>query len=861
MTVKTNNEMDRSFLSASIPELVRQLTMEEKVSLLAGADFWKTVPVPRLNIPEIKVTDGPNGARGESFFNMTPASALPNATNLGATFSTALAESCGVLLSKETKARNAVCLLAPTINIQRSPLGGRAFESFSEDPTLSGTLAAAYVNGLQDNGISATIKHFVCNDQEHERMGVDSRVGDRALREIYLRPFQIAHRLAKPWAYMTSYNKLNGTHCSENKWLLQDLLRGEWKHDGLVMSDWFGVYSVQEAINAGLDLEMPGKSEWRTTSLVNRSVAAHKIDPRTIDKRVSTVLTWAQKLTKLNEELVYAPPSAEKTRYSEKDQDAKLLRQVATEGIVVLKNDHEVLPIKSKKVLVTGPNAKVKVITGGGSAALRPSWSQTPWEALVDNKPAGVELSYAIGCLGAKFLPTLGEDFTALDGSPGFNVAHYPIVDGKQGSKAAISDIMDVSDLMMFDFTHPDLGTDYYTEIKAIFTAPITGEYEFGSTVTGQGMLWVDDKVVIDNTSGQTRCGNYFGNGSEERKGTLPVVKGQKYQVRYLLDTRAPPDLPKANDSPLVCNAGRLGAFPVIDPDQEIENAVALAKESDVALIIAGLNADWESEGYDRPDLSLPLRSDELIKRVSAVNPNTIVVVQCGSAIVMPWIEQVAGVVYAWYGGNEAGNAIADIVYGHVNPSGRLPLSFPKSQSDIAANLNFKSARNQSHYEEGIWVGYRHHNARAIAPLFPFGHGLSYASFDYSDLSIKSSPKAGASASEWKLEVAVTVTNSGKVAGSHSVHFYTCPPTETATSLVHPAQALQAFTKIQDLKPGEKKTVSVTLDKYAISHWDEGYNTWRVELGEWQVKVGIDAQTMWGGEKFVIADELEWSGL
>lgn len=256
-----------------------------------------------------------------------------------------------------------------------------------------------------------------------------------------------------------------------------------------------------------------------------------------------------------------------------------------------------------------------------------------------------------------------------------------------------------------------------------------------------------------------------------------------------------------------------MGAFPVVDPDQAIEDAVALAKASDKAIIVAGLNADWESEGYDRPNLSLPMRQDELITRVAEAQPNTIVIIQAGSAVSMPWLSKVAGVLYAWYGGNEAANAIADIVYGKVNPSGRLPITLPKRELDIAANLNYKSARTKIYYEEGIWVGYKYFNARGIEPLFPFGHGLSYTTFEYSDLKITSQPEKNAKPDEWKLKVAVTVTNTGKTAGSHSVHFYTCPPAETATSLRHPEQSLQAFDKVKGLAPGAKQTVEVTLDK------------------------------------------------
>lgn len=469
-----------------------------------------------------------------------PATALPNATCIGATFSHELANEAGALLADETKARNAVCLLAPTINIQRSPLGGRAFESFSEDPTHSGFTAAAYVNGLQEKGVSATIKHFVGNDQEHERMGEDSIIAPRPLREVYLRPFQIAQRLAKPWAYMTAYNKVNGTMMSENSAIVQDILRKEWGHDGIVMSDWFGTYSVSESINAGLDLEMPGPANWHNVENVAHLVRAHKIDPRTIDRNATNLLTWIQKLTKLNPELVYAPPRKEGTRTEARVADAKTVRRLGAEGIVLLKNDKSVLPVTGKKVAVMGPNAKSTVITGGGSAQLRAAWSSTPWQGLVDNKPSGVDLDYTLGCFAAKFLPTLGEDFTTLDGKHGFDLKHYPIVDGQQAQSPALEEVWDVSDMFMADFHHPDLGTNFFTELLAEFTAPIDGEYEFGLTITGKAWLWVDNKLVIDNSKDQVRGSAFFNNGTEEKKGKVQVQKGKVSHPHYGVVMRMP---------------------------------------------------------------------------------------------------------------------------------------------------------------------------------------------------------------------------------------------------------------------------------------------------------------------------------
>ncbi|WWC71713.1 uncharacterized protein I206_105671 [Kwoniella pini CBS 10737] len=864
MTFTTNDKMDRSFLTASIPELIKQMTEEEKISILAGKDWWHTVPIPRLNIPSIKVTDGPNGARGESFYHMCPATALPNATCLAATFSDELAEMSGSLLAEETKARNASCLLAPTINIQRSPLGGRAFESFSEDPTLSGLMASSYINGLQNKGISATIKHFVANDQEHERMGQDSIISPRPLRDIYLKPFQIVQKKSKPWAFMTSYNKLNGIHCSENELLLQNILRKEWNFNGLIMSDWYGTYSVSDSLNSGLNLEMPGSTKWRTKELISHSIYSHKIDTRILDKRVLEILNWIQKLSKLNENLVYQKPKSEKTRLENKEEDSKLIRRIGGEGIVLLKNENNILPInKPQNIGIIGPNAKTKVITGGGSAQLRASWSISPWEGLIKNKPDGIELSYTLGAATWKFLPILGDEFYTTDGKQkGFNLKHYAIDEnGKQVQNPAVEEIWDTSDLIMADFYDPNLGEEYFTEILSLFKPTKTQEWEFESVVTGQGWLWIDDILILDNSKYTHKGSAYFGSGTEPKKAIFKVEAGKTYKIRYLHDSRFPSTLLEIKSTPIKMIGVRLGAFPKIDSEQAILEAVELAKKVDVPIIIAGLNADWESEGFDRPNLSLPLKTDELIDKVSKVNSKTIVIIQAGSAISMPWINQISGLIYSWYGGNESGSSISDIIFGKLNPSGRLPLTLPIKETDIPSYLNFKSAKTKTYYEEGIWVGYKWYNEKQIKPLFPFGFGLSYTTFNYSNLKIINITNDIVNADEWKLEVQVKLTNTGNKIGSHSIHFYTCPPEETSTSLKHPKQTLQAYKKVKDLKPGASEIVNVTLDKYAISHWDERWNTFRAEQGEWSVKIGKDAQTMIGEVKFTIDQELEWTGL
>lgn len=450
----------------------------------------------------IKVTDGPCGARGDSFVKRTPAVVLPCETAIASTFSRKTAHAVGSLLAAETKARQATCLLAPGVNTPRSPLGGRTFEYYSEDTTLAGHLAAAVVNGLQVNGVSATIKHFVANDQEDGRQGYDAVIDPRTLREVYLRPFQIVQRLASPWAYMPSYHKLNGVHCSESTWLLRDFLRGEWEYDGLVMSDWGGTYSTVEALNAGLDLEMGGPGTWRTKLLIGLSVACFKLDPRTIDDRVEQVLRWVQKLARLNPEIVYNPAPVERTRFETQHQDAATTRAMAAESIVLLKND-DVLPLLSqKRVAVIGPAAKKGYMTGGGSAQLEPAWVSSPLSGLVDNRPyPDMEIEYADGCINHCFLPVLDEHFTCMDGEAGFDLLYYPLVDGQPTAKPLYHDRHHNSEMLYCDWTPgPGLLPDYVTELRAVFTAPTTGEYEFGVCCVGTAMLYVDEKLVLDMT-------------------------------------------------------------------------------------------------------------------------------------------------------------------------------------------------------------------------------------------------------------------------------------------------------------------------------------------------------------------------
>lgn len=440
--------------------VLAQLTVAEKVELLSGTDFWHTKSIPRLSIPAIRITDGPNGARGTRFFNGVPAACLPCGTAMGATWDIDLMRTAGELMGDEVKAKGGHVLLGPTVNIQRSPLGGRGFESFSEDPTLSGSMASAIVQGVQSKGVAATVKHYVCNDQEHERMGVNAIVTERALREIYLKPFQIVQREAMPKAYMTAYNKVNGIHASENRKLITDILRNEWEFDGVVMSDWFGVYSAAKAVNAGLDLEMPGPPRLRGNHIMY-ALNSKKLSMHAINNCVSNVLQLVNHCCKLG-----VPEKASEGTINT-PETASLVRRVASSSIVLLKNEGDILPFKKEKqIAVIGPNAKFAAYSGGGSANLRPYYAITPYDAI---KKQCKNVEYALGATAQKNLPELGKLLRTADRRPGYNMKFYK--ESHTSTNRTLLDELHVDNTSIFlaDWTHPQVENNlYYADLEGL---------------------------------------------------------------------------------------------------------------------------------------------------------------------------------------------------------------------------------------------------------------------------------------------------------------------------------------------------------------------------------------------------------
>ncbi|TFK93148.1 glycoside hydrolase family 3 protein [Polyporus arcularius HHB13444] len=849
--------MSRNFLDANVSDIVKLLTTDEKIQLLAGPNWWNTNAIDRLGVPAVRMSDGPNGVRGSSHFVPTPAQCLPCATSMASTFDTDMLFKVGALLGEEAKIKSSVILLAPTCNIQRNPLGGRAFESFSEDPHLSGLLAASYVEGLQSKGVASTIKHFVGNDQEHERTAAESVMSDRALREIYLYPFMLAQKKAKPWAFMTSYGRIKGVHCAESPTLLQDILRKEWGFDGIVISDWFGTYSVDHAINAGLDLEMPGPPRWRTPLLIGHLLSCQKLKEATLDERATQILNFVQRQARRNPDVVFGDG---KERSRDSPEARAFCRKLAAEGMVVLKNEEGLLPLKGdnvKKIALIGPNMKDRIISGGGSAALKATYIVTPYAGLVDNAPKGVEFKYEVGCYSFKYTPTLEAFLKTPSGEPGWLCSFYNHDENRNPIGDSVQDyVLQDTRVKLNDFLPSGLTETWTIKLRGSLTVDKSAEYQLGLTVAGRAKLFVNGKLTIDNWTKQRPGDFFYGQGTVEEMATISLTAGKAVDIMVEYTNTKPPSGPESDRSqPALMRGVRLGGCEKVDPEEALVAAEKLAAESDAVIVVAGLSPDWESEGFDRPTLDMPGRQNELIARVGKANPKTVVCLQAGSAVAMPWVNEVNGIIQAWYSGNEAGNALADVIYGTINPGGRLPLTLPVRVQDIPAYPNFKSENGQIHYREDLFVGYKGYQSRDVKPLFPFGHGLSYTTFDFSHLLV--TPLSIAEGPDFEVDVTVTLTNTGSMAGSEVVQVYVNLPD---IGLATPELQLRGFAKARDIAPGESKTVTVKLDKYAVSWWDTVGQQWTAAPGTYQVHVGKSSVALDLQGQFVLDIGYTWIG-
>lgn len=797
-----------------IHDLVDQMTLAEQVSLLSGEDFWSLPAISRLGIHKLRVTDGPNGARGGGgLIGGVKSAAFPVGIAIGASWNPALAHDIGSALADEVKSKGAHVSLSPTVNIHRSVTNGRNFECYAEDPVLTGKLAVGFITGLQEQGISATIKHFVGNESEIERTTMSSQIDERTMREVYLVPFEQAVKVAGTWGIMSSYNRLNGTYTSENHWLLTKVLREQWNYTGVVMSDWFGSHSTAPTVTAGLDMEMPGPPRDRGQKLVD-AVEAGEVSRDVVRERVLNVLRLAVRTGAIDDDRVWTEHADDRPAHR------ALIRRAGVEGAILLKNTG-LLPLDAAavgKIAVIGPNAKSAQIMGGGSAQLNPHYMVSPWDGLLAAVGAD-RLSYAEGARNNRFEPRFDGPY-AVDYFNS-NDLSGPVV--HKGTEA-LGEMFLVGAL---GDGKVDMSS-WSARFTATFTPEVSGEYRIGLVSVGYARAKVDGKLVTDAWGDKWAPGRtYFEEGNDEVVGTIRLDAGRAYTIEI--------EFGKKPARMLDFSALRIGiGLPL--GDDAIAEAVRAAKAADVAVVCIGRSGEWDTEGSDLENIKLPGRQDELVAAVAAANPRTIVVLQTGGPVEMPWLNKVAAVLEAWYPGQEAGSAIADVLTG-TEPGGRLPQSFPVRWNDNPVHSQdreiYPGLNGKVRYEEGVFIGYRHYDRQGITPLFPFGFGLSYTSFELAELAIDEA----AFEQDGKVVVSAKVTNTGKRRGSTVVQLYIG---DEQAAVPRPIKELKAFDKLW-LDAGESKRMRFELSGRDFTWFDVDAQNWVAEPGTFTLLLGFSA--------------------
>jgi len=813
-----------------IEALVKQMTLEEKVSLLSGATGFDTASIERLGIHGISLSDGAHGVRSN---DGDVATAFPVGIALASTWNVQLAMAEGKAIGEEARDHDVQVMLGPNLNLVRSPLAGRNFETYGEDPILASRIGVAYVQGMQSTGVSATPKHFVANEQETERLRGSSNIDERTLHELYLLPFESVVREAKPWALMTAYNRLNGTFMTEHGDLINNLLKKEWGFDGVVMSDWGATHSLN-AINNGLDLEMPGPARILGDELRN-AVYFHQVSQMNIDEAVRRMLRLYSRTGHLD-----ANKKPERVRASASQQTQlhdKIARDVAAEAITLLKNDRSILPLgitKLKHIAIIGPNADTAVIQGSGSSQVLASEVITPLQSIQSLLPKAVQITYHPGVdnewaprvLDARYFSPTREHR-----QNGLSAQYFASISAT--GKPLLQQVETNIGGMSFGGAVAERGTrQLAVRWTGFFFAPFDGDYEFslehlnveqGMHLAGEGVkvsahIAIDGKKILDERAVDSEYVTMTSLQTRAHVKVIPLKSGRIYPFSISYSARGLP-----------YHALRIG---VRFPAGSIEAAVAAARNADAAVVFIGSSSTTESEGRDRGNIELDYHQDELVAAVAAANPNTVVVVNNGAPIAMPWIHQVHAVLDAWFPGQQGAPAIADVLFGKINPSGKLPESFPQRLQDNPAYLYFPG-RRVAHYGEGIFVGYRYYDKKELEPLFPFGHGLSYTKFEYSNLQLNKSIKVGQS-----LTVNVDVKNVGDRPGAEVVQLYLG---DKDCREACPVRELKAFSKVM-LQAGEKKTLSFELTPRDFSHYDIHAKDWQVDDGEFEISVGSSSR-------------------
>jgi beta-glucosidase len=780
----------------AVDEALGRLDLETKILILSGKDVWSLPPVPEIGLASIVMSDGPIGVRGTTWSANDPSIALPSPTALAATWDPDLARLAGQLLGQEARRKGVHVLLAPTVNLHRSPLGGRHFEAYSEDPLLTGEVGAGYVAGVQDQGVATTVKHFVANDYETERFTASSAVSDRALRELYLAPFEMILRKAGAWGVMSAYNAVNGVSMTNNAALQRGVLKGEWEFDGVIVSDWLAARDTAATANGGLDIAMPAMgSPWG-----QRLVAAVRdgsVPAEVVDEQVRRVLRLAARVGALAGAPESVPPASRPAVID----GAALARQIAARSFVLAANAGGLLPLDApalSSVALIGALAKDARVLGGGSATVFPDHIVSPLAGLTEALPDSVRLSFAIGAdpRTDKLAPAAAPQWTGLR-------AVFRDAGGAMVYETALATGAGRWMEMPAGVDPEALAS---VEISGQLTAEIGGVHQLGIRGIGQFTLTADGQTLFDGAvqPDSDDIAMMFLSPPEQRT-PVPLDPGQR------LDVSLTQQVSLVRDFALVSLSLGYGA-PMAAADDLLAEAEDNARAADVAVVVVGTTDEVESEGFDRTTLALPGRQDELVRRVAAANPRTVVVVNAGSPVELPWADDVAAVLLAWFPGQEAGRALADVLLGATEPGGRLPTTWPVAEADCPV-LSTTPADGVLAYDEGIFMGYRGWDRRSVRPRYAFGHGLGYTSWTYEQVTADA------------RQLTVTVRNTGSRPGREVVQVYAGPRVPDDT---RPRRWLAGFASVT-AGPGETGTVTIELPERTWQIWADGWQTVRGE--------------------------------
>jgi beta-glucosidase len=805
-------------------KVLRQLTLEEKASFLAGVDDWHFRGIPRLNVPSVRVTDCGHGVTlcGD---RSSPATCFPTGIGMASTWNEALLEKAGAALGRETRALGCSVLLGPKINLHRIPLNGRSFETFSEDPVLAGHLGAALIRGIQSEEVGACVKAVAGNNQQKDQDKISAEIDERTLRELYLRGFEIAVESGRPAMIMTSYNALNGDLTSESKWLLQEVIKGDWQFPGPIVSDWRAV-RTSKVYGSGLDLEMPGPGKLFNTQAVLQAMQDGHLFERDLDDKVGRILRLVLKYGQ--DENVSA---AVKTLL-DTPENRTIALAVAEESIVLLKNENQTLPLdrnQVRRLLVFGPNAAEARLGGGGSASVTPFYSVSPLQGLREIAGPGVEVEYLEGCSLVGTMAPIREGLEHQDDKGRWisglkaEFFNHGQISGQPDAAWTVEEVN-----FSWGWAAPGPGvlrSNYAVRFSGRVVPPVTGRYRVG-------------------VFGQEGCLRLFLNGKRVYDAWPTDANFEDdYVTRY---STVDCDFVGGEPVEIVMEYGKRAARGAVRLEWEvpgrradpIQNAAAAARRADAVVVCAGLSNLFEGGSRDRTDLDLPEMQQRLIEAVAAENRRTIVVLVNGGPLIMPWEPKVSALLEAWYSGQEGGRALAKIIFGDTNPSGRLPDTLAHRLEDHASARNYPGDGERVTYEEGLSIGYRHFDSAGIEPHFPFGFGLSYTSFEIGPpmLEAKSMPADG------EVRIKTSVTNTGGRTGKEVVQLYVRPP---ASAVPRPDKELRAFQKVE-LEPGETKELTFTLTSRDFAFYDTTAKRWRVLPGVYEILVGPHSRRLQG---------------